>query len=289
MVRDDRNGRWYRAYLFSTRRMHPRSRRRAPLQCLGTGRALACQRPNVISLVKSYAPSSSHRRLCHRLRGRHARECRGYYAGLAQVRRRSTLLESGLDGVDVVVHGRHSHERQPRSYLRRRLILTRQVPAIAADSSNEKALFWNPAGASFEQALAVLGTPDSSVGVIGGTDVFGMFLDLMMFSTCRGRPMCDCPVGGRSFLRCPRGLRRKCLQAMASTAASGRCLIRQNASRSLAGNVRQSPTDKTAGVRRAHRQPFPPGAVGRPRLNISLVEKWMISRHSPRAVTKFRA
>src|ERR1700681_4367213 len=28
------------------------------------------------------------------------------------------LFERGLDGVDVVVHGRHSHERQPRSYLR---------------------------------------------------------------------------------------------------------------------------------------------------------------------------
>jgi dihydrofolate reductase len=87
------------------------------------------------------------------------------------------FFERGLDGVDVVVHGRHSHERQPRSYLRRRLVLTRQVPAIAADPSNENALFWNPAGASFEQALAVLGMQDGSVGVIGGTDVFGMFLD----------------------------------------------------------------------------------------------------------------
>jgi hypothetical protein len=87
------------------------------------------------------------------------------------------FFERGLDGVDVVVHGRHSHERQPRSYLRRRLILTRQVPSIAADPSNEKALFWNPAGASFEQALAVLGTPEDSVGVIGGTNVFAMFLD----------------------------------------------------------------------------------------------------------------
>src|ERR1700704_1256673 len=87
------------------------------------------------------------------------------------------FFERRLDGVDVVVHGRHSHERQPRSYLRRRLILTRQVPAIAADPSNEKASFWNPEGASFEQALALLGTPDGSVGVIGGTDVFGTFLD----------------------------------------------------------------------------------------------------------------
>ena len=43
------------------------------------------------------------------------------------------FFERELDGVDVVVHGRHSDEQQPRSYLRRRLILTRQVPAIAAD------------------------------------------------------------------------------------------------------------------------------------------------------------
>jgi dihydrofolate reductase len=38
-------------------------------------------------------------------------------------------------------------------------------------------LFWNPAGASFEQALAALAAPVASVGVIGGTDVFGLFLD----------------------------------------------------------------------------------------------------------------
>jgi hypothetical protein len=56
------------------------------------------------------------------------------------------FFERGLDGVDVVVHGRHSKERQRRSHLRRRLILTRQIPAIAADPSNDKALFWNPAG-----------------------------------------------------------------------------------------------------------------------------------------------
>jgi dihydrofolate reductase len=86
-------------------------------------------------------------------------------------------FERGLDGVDVVVHGRHSHEKQRRSDLRRRLILTRSIPAIAADPSNSKALFWNPAGASLEQAMAVLGVPDGSVGVIGGTEVFGMFLE----------------------------------------------------------------------------------------------------------------
>ena len=75
------------------------------------------------------------------------------------------------------MHGRNSHERQPRSHLRRRLILTRQVPAIAADPTNALALFWNPAGATLEQALAALGAPDGSLGIIGGTHVFGMFLD----------------------------------------------------------------------------------------------------------------
>ena len=87
------------------------------------------------------------------------------------------FFQRGLDGVDVVVHGRHSHEQQPRSDLRRRLVVTRRVPAIAADPANARALLWNPGGASFEQALARLGVPDGSVGIIGGTDVFAMFLD----------------------------------------------------------------------------------------------------------------
>ena len=39
------------------------------------------------------------------------------------------FFERGLDGVDVVVHGRHSHEKQRRSDLRKRLILTRRVLA----------------------------------------------------------------------------------------------------------------------------------------------------------------
>ena len=87
------------------------------------------------------------------------------------------FFEHGLDQVDVVVHGRHSHERQPHSPQRQRLILTRQVQRLAADPSNEKALLWNPAGASFEQALAALGRSDGRVGVVGGTDVFELFLD----------------------------------------------------------------------------------------------------------------
>ena len=113
------------------------------------------------------------------------------------------FFERGLDGVDVVVHGRHSNERQRRSHLRRRLILTRQIPAIAADPSNDKALFWNPAGASFEHALAVLGATDGSVGVIGGTDVFEMFLDRYDFFHLSRVPNVRLPGGRPVFAEVP--------------------------------------------------------------------------------------
>jgi dihydrofolate reductase len=86
------------------------------------------------------------------------------------------FFAQGLDGVEAVAHGRHSHEQQPHSHLRRRLILTRHIPTLAADPSNDKALFWNPAGASFEEAWAALEVPGGNLAVIGGTDVFGMFL-----------------------------------------------------------------------------------------------------------------
>jgi hypothetical protein len=114
------------------------------------------------------------------------------------------FFERALDGVDVVVHGRHSDERQPHSHLRRRLILTRQVPAIAADPSNDKALLWNPAGASFEEALARLGTPDGSIGVIGGTEAFGMFLDRYDFFHLSRVPGVRLPGGRPVFPDVPK-------------------------------------------------------------------------------------
>lgn len=88
------------------------------------------------------------------------------------------FFERGLDGVDVVVHGRHSQEQQPRSPFRLRLMLTHRVELLAAHPSNAKAMLWNPAGASFRDALSALGLPeDASAGVIGGPDVFALFLD----------------------------------------------------------------------------------------------------------------
>ena len=77
-------------------------------------------------------------------------------------------FENGLDHVDAVVHGRHSQEGHPNSAGRRRLILTRSVPALAPDPDNPKARLWNPAGASFEEACAALGLSSGTIAVIGG-------------------------------------------------------------------------------------------------------------------------
>ena len=88
------------------------------------------------------------------------------------------FFEHGLDGADVVVHGRHSQEHFARSPLRQRLILTRRVRDIAPHAKNPRARYWNPAGASLDDALASLETPRDRIAIIGGTDVFGLFLDL---------------------------------------------------------------------------------------------------------------
>jgi dihydrofolate reductase len=88
------------------------------------------------------------------------------------------FFAESLDKVDLVVHGRHSHEGQPNSPRRRRLIVTRKVSAVEPDPQNPLARLWNPAGASFSAACAVLGVENGTVAIIGGTDVFGLFLDV---------------------------------------------------------------------------------------------------------------
>jgi hypothetical protein len=67
---------------------------------------------------------------------------------------------ASLDAAAAVAHGRHSAEGGPRAAGRHRLILTRRITALARDPQNFRALWWNPAGASFEEAWRTLGAPD---------------------------------------------------------------------------------------------------------------------------------
>jgi len=88
------------------------------------------------------------------------------------------FLQAELDRAAAVVQGRHSHEGGPRAARRKRLILTRRIASIAPDPALVNALLWNPAGAPLEAAIAALGIADGTIAVIGGTDVFGLFLPL---------------------------------------------------------------------------------------------------------------
>jgi hypothetical protein len=87
------------------------------------------------------------------------------------------FFNAALDRAHLIVHGRHSFEGQPNSPKRRRVILTSKTAALAPDSSIPNATLWNPAGATFEQACERAGVRSGIAAIIGGPDVFRMFLD----------------------------------------------------------------------------------------------------------------
>lgn len=81
----------------------------------------------------------------------------------------------GLDAAAALVHGRNSAE-QPTSPTRRRLIATRSIAALERIADEPNALHWNPQGASVDEALQALGVAAGDIAIIGGTDIFGLFL-----------------------------------------------------------------------------------------------------------------
>ncbi|MBZ0140609.1 MAG: dihydrofolate reductase [Pseudorhodoplanes sp.] len=85
-------------------------------------------------------------------------------------------FERELDTVAAVIHGRHSQEHFARSPERRRLVATRGVAGLAPHPDNRLALLWNPAGIPAEAALQALGVGGGRVAIIGGTELFGLFL-----------------------------------------------------------------------------------------------------------------
>jgi hypothetical protein len=87
------------------------------------------------------------------------------------------FFHDALERADAVVHGQNSGEGGARAALRRRLILTRGVSGIGRDPARDKAVLWNPAGASLRDALDALAMTGGTLAVIGGTEVFGLFLE----------------------------------------------------------------------------------------------------------------
>ena len=114
------------------------------------------------------------------------------------------FFNAALDRADLIVHGRHSHEGQPNSPQRKRIVVTRTVAGIASDPSNPKAALWNPAGASFEAACERAGVHTGTIAIIGGPDVFDMFMDCYDTFWLSQAPNVRLPDGEPVFSGVPR-------------------------------------------------------------------------------------
>jgi dihydrofolate reductase len=108
------------------------------------------------------------------------------------------FLSDKLDDADFLVHGRHSHENQPLSGNRRRLIASRAIEAIERSDEHPNALLWNPAGLSLEEAADRLGISQGKAAILGGPEIYRLFLpryDVFHLSrvhaltVTRGRPL----------------------------------------------------------------------------------------------------
>jgi dihydrofolate reductase len=136
------------------------------------------------------------------------------------------FFSAALDRVDLVVHGRHSHEGQPNSPKRRRVVLTRGTVSVAHDPSDPRATLWNPQAASFERACEFAGVHSGTVAIIGGPDVFGMFMDRYDAFFLSQAPHVRLPGGEACFPGVPERSPQEVLAAHGLTAGEPQVLDR---------------------------------------------------------------
>jgi dihydrofolate reductase len=149
------------------------------------------------------------------------------------------FFNAALDRADLIVHGRNSYEDQPNSPQRKRIIVTRRIGVIAPDPSNPKAVLWNPAGASFEAACDAAGVRSGTLAIIGGPDVFEMFMDLYDTFWLSQAPQVRLPGGEPCFPGVPARSPEQVLTAWGLKAGEARILDR-------ADDVRVTPWQRAA-------------------------------------------
>jgi hypothetical protein len=84
-------------------------------------------------------------------------------------------FQAALDAAAIVVLGRKSHTANPNRHNRPRLVVSSSSSGIERRSD---AWWWNPAGVSFADALAVAAPGGGIVAVPGGRMIFDLFLDI---------------------------------------------------------------------------------------------------------------
>lgn len=113
------------------------------------------------------------------------------------------FFEQALDRAALIVHGRNSHEQQPNSPNRKRLIMTRKIEALTVDPEMPNATLWNPERASFDDACAFAGVSSGTVAIIGGPVVFDMFMDRYDTFWLSEAPHVRLPGGDGCFVGVP--------------------------------------------------------------------------------------
>ncbi len=88
------------------------------------------------------------------------------------------FYQESVDRASAVANGRHSAEGGEKEKIRHRLRLTRGVNRLVPDPRNPRVILWNPAATPFEEAWGRLGIGDGTLAVVGGTDVFELFLTI---------------------------------------------------------------------------------------------------------------
>jgi dihydrofolate reductase len=88
------------------------------------------------------------------------------------------FYQRSLDHADAIANGRHSAEGGAKEKVRRRIVLTRRVNMLAAHPDNPNAVLWNPGSTPFDEAWQWLRVDGGILAVVGGTDVFGLFLTI---------------------------------------------------------------------------------------------------------------
>jgi dihydrofolate reductase len=111
------------------------------------------------------------------------------------------FFHDSLRKASAVANGKHSNEGGPEAAARPRLVLTRKVAMLEADARNPQAILWNPEGASLEEAWQRLDARGGVLAVVGGTDVFGLFLELGYDDFYLSRAPADVPGGRPVFPR----------------------------------------------------------------------------------------
>ncbi len=86
------------------------------------------------------------------------------------------FLDKSLDAAALLIHGRKSHEAQPNSCRRPRLLLSRFAGPFSLSPVEPNVWLWNPEATPLPEVCRALRISSGLVAVLGGTAVYDMFL-----------------------------------------------------------------------------------------------------------------